>query len=84
MNQVPSGPVVRPPDVIHQTVADDSTYPNNPDLPVLVYRHALELPDRYPATAFEQVFGSHGWSGSWRGSAPPTPSTWMAEDRARS
>jgi uncharacterized protein YjlB len=66
MNQVPSGPVVQPSDVIHQVLVDDGTYPNNPEQPVLVYRRALVLPDRDPAAAFEQVFQTNGWTGSWR------------------
>ena len=39
--------------------------PNNPELPVIVYRQALGAGiDR--ATAFEATFARNGWQGSWR------------------
>ena len=46
---LPAGPVV----------------PNNPELPVIVYRQAVaEDGDR--ATAFEAAFKRNGWQGTWR------------------
>jgi uncharacterized protein YjlB len=46
--------------------ADDGRIPNNPDLPLLLYRKAAELPADDPARDFEVLFRRHGWGGSWR------------------
>jgi uncharacterized protein YjlB len=49
---------------------DDGTIPNNPALPLLVYRAALAEPgDR--VAAFEQMFGRNDWSGGWRNGIYP-------------
>jgi uncharacterized protein YjlB len=39
--------------------------PNNPTLPVLLYRHAPEFGD-HTAEAFEARFRQNGWQGMWR------------------
>ncbi len=39
--------------------------PNNRHLPLLVYRGVLTL-DADPASACEQRFAGHGWTGAWR------------------
>jgi uncharacterized protein YjlB len=45
--------------------ADDGVVPNNPALPLVVYRGALAANgDR--AGACEQMFARHGWPGAWR------------------
>ena len=49
-------------------LADDGTFPNNEDLPLLVCRDAvaLEGPDGDdPAAVFERVFARNGWGGAW-------------------
>ena len=43
----------------------DGEIPNNV-LPLLVYPAAVELSGADPAAAFERVFASNGWGGSWR------------------
>jgi uncharacterized protein YjlB len=44
---------------------DDGTVPNNPTLPLVLYRGALgEEGDL--ATRCEQMFEAHGWPGAWR------------------
>lgn len=40
-------------------------FPNSP-LPLIVYLHAVRLESHDPASIFEQVFESNGWSGTWR------------------
>ena len=47
--------------------ADDGETPNNPRLPLLVYRAAVEVRDAAdPAVPFERAFARHGWSDGWR------------------
>ena len=51
---------------------DDGETPNNPRLPLLVYRHALSLEgERDAAAPFERVFAAHGWSDGWRNGIHP-------------
>ncbi len=47
---------------------DDGVVPNNPALPALVYKSALDLADaRDPAAAIEKLFKTNGWGhGQWR------------------
>jgi uncharacterized protein YjlB len=47
--------------------ADDGSIPNNPRLPFLVYRRAIDLagtPD--PERVIEKTFARHGWGDMWR------------------
>jgi uncharacterized protein YjlB len=47
--------------------ADDGAIPNNPRLPFLLYRNAIDLsgtPD--PEEVIEKTFGQHGWGDMWR------------------
>jgi uncharacterized protein YjlB len=47
--------------------AGDGSVPNNPDLPFLLYRSAIDLtgtPD--PEAVIENVFGENGWGDMWR------------------
>jgi uncharacterized protein YjlB len=51
---------------------DDGETPNNPRLPLVVYRAAVNLvgaPD--PAVPFERAFARHGWSDGWRNGIYP-------------
>ena len=50
----------------------DGDIPNNA-LPLLVYPGAVDVSGADPAAAFERVFASHGWSGSWRNGIFPFP-----------
>jgi uncharacterized protein YjlB len=52
--------------------ADDGSIPNNPHLPFLLYRGAIDLagtPD--PETVIEKVFSRHGWGDLWRNGIYP-------------
>lgn len=44
---------------------DDGSIPNNPDLPVLVYRRAISAEDNL-ASAMKARFQKNGWTNSWR------------------
>jgi uncharacterized protein YjlB len=51
---------------------DDGSVPNNPRLPFLVYRGAIDLigtPD--PEDAIEKVFRENGWGDMWRNGIYP-------------
>src|ERR671915_328548 len=51
---------------------DGSSIPNNPSLPLLIYRSAIDLagtPD--PAEVIESVFGRNGWGDLWRNGIYP-------------
>lgn len=45
--------------------SDAGAIPNNPDLPVIHYRHAIELGNDPPA-AIEAVFAKNRWKPDWR------------------
>jgi uncharacterized protein YjlB len=46
--------------------ADDGETPNNPALPLLVYRGVVARDAADPAALFEKAFTRHGWGRSWR------------------
>jgi uncharacterized protein YjlB len=50
---------------------DDGTIPNNGRLPLLAYVGAVDLPDSDPPSAFEKLFTSNGWGGTWRNGVYP-------------
>jgi len=54
------------PQVKSVILEDDGRIPNNPLLPLLVYRGALQLPSREPALACEEVIGDNEWGNGWR------------------
>ena len=46
---------------------DDGRTPNNPALPLVLYRTPVMLPsDLDPAAVFEELFATNGWKDSWR------------------
>jgi len=57
---------VREPRVQRYLLRADGVFPNNEQLPLLVYQSAVTLPDDDPASVFEQLFGDNQWGGSWR------------------
>ncbi len=51
---------------------DDGRIPNNPRLPLVLYRDAIDLsgtPD--PEVLIEQTFAANGWGGLWRNGIYP-------------
>jgi len=51
--------------------ADAGDVPNNPALPLVLYRNALVDDGTDRASAFERLFTSHGWGGTWRNGMYP-------------
>lgn len=45
--------------------------PNNPNLPVIVYRNALSISGDDPAAIFESLFQRNGWPPQWRNGVYP-------------
>jgi uncharacterized protein YjlB len=60
----------RNPRIEEHWFADDGVVPNNPRLPLVIYRGALDTGPE-AATACEQLFAGNGWSGGWRGGVYP-------------
>ncbi len=46
---------------------DDGIFPNNAELPVLVFRSVLKLPVFFPAKHIIELFKSNGWENAWKG-----------------
>jgi uncharacterized protein YjlB len=54
--------------------ADDGTIPNNPNIPFVVYRSAVNLAGTAdPEIVIERVFAAAGWGDMWRNGIYPYP-----------
>lgn len=47
-------------------LTDDGTFPNNAELPLLIYQGAVRLPAADPASVYETLLDQNGWGGTWR------------------
>lgn len=47
---------------------DDGIFPNNANVPVLVYRSVLDLPFFFPSNHIVKLFKKNGWENSWKDS----------------
>ena len=63
----------KPRDPLTFLFQDDGSIPNNPSLPLLVYRDALALPSSGAEEAIERVFGANHWGEMWRNGIYPYP-----------
>ncbi len=53
------------PEIIKKLLKDDGTFPNS-QLPVLIYKNAVTLPEEHAATIIEDIFKKNNWTNSWR------------------
>jgi uncharacterized protein YjlB len=63
---------IKPTEPLTLMFADDGSIPNNPRLPLLLYRNAIDLagtPD--PEGVVERVFAQNGWGDMWRNGIYP-------------
>lgn len=58
-------------EVLEVPLAGDGEVPNNPDLPLLVYRRVLDPDACDPTPVFERLFTSNGWPAAWRDGVYP-------------
>src|SRR5690349_17171786 len=59
--------LVRPVTPQRYRFKDDGATPNNPSLPLLLYRRVIMLPKEFdPAAVIELLFARNGWKDSWR------------------
>ena len=69
---VPFRDCLHPAPVVEQhLLKDNGAIPNNPRLPLLIYRGVLRLPGDDPAAVCEQIFARWNWKGSWRNGIYP-------------
>ena len=60
----------RTPEIEEHWFADDGVVPNNPRLPLVVYRGVLDIGPGAAAVC-EMLFAGNGWSGGWHGGVYP-------------
>ena len=61
-----AGELCQPATVHAHQLRDDGLIPNNPNLPLLIYEGALNLPEHAAAEAVEDLVRVNEWGGSWR------------------
>lgn len=54
-----------PDQVISQVIPSNEDFPNNPFLPVVVYKN-IDVPANYTAQYFEKLFITNQWGNSWQ------------------
>lgn len=47
-------------------LSENGNFPNNPVLPVLLYKMVFDFSGPDPATEIESIFARNNWDGSWR------------------
>lgn len=45
---------------------ENGNFPNNPKLPVLLYKNVFDFKDKNPASTIEKVLAENNWGGLWR------------------
>ena len=71
-SDVPFRDCLHPAPIVEQhLLKDNGAIPNNPRLPLLIYRGALRFSGDDPAAVCEQIFARWNWKGSWRNGIYP-------------
>ena len=53
-------------EVVHQVIGDSGDIPNNDQLPLILYKNALEFTTDDPDDEFQKAFDANGWGNGWR------------------
>jgi uncharacterized protein YjlB len=65
---------MNPSSPITHTFADDGSIPNNPTLPLILYRGGIDLTGSpNPENVIEKAFAANGWGNMWRNGIFPYP-----------
>jgi uncharacterized protein YjlB len=51
--------------IYHELISSNGAFPNNDQLPVLLYKGVLELPDEDADKVVEKIFAINKWSNAW-------------------
>ncbi len=57
--------------VIKHSLGENESFPNNPELPLLIYLQALEIGDSYPEQYIEDLLDENNWKNAWRNGILP-------------
>lgn len=52
--------------IIAVTIQPDENFPNNPDLPVLIYKHIFDFSEEDSPVVVERILHGNNWGNSWR------------------
>ncbi|HYG49942.1 MAG TPA: cupin domain-containing protein [Flavobacteriales bacterium] len=52
----------------HYLIKDNGVFPNNKNLPVILYKSVFDLPFFRPGHFIKKTFASHNWTNSWKNS----------------
>ncbi|MFW5774346.1 MAG: hypothetical protein ACOCWD_06660 [Tangfeifania sp.] len=53
-------------EIITLHLKENGKFPNNPKLPVLLYKNVFDFSEGDPAAVIEKLFTENNWGGSWR------------------
>jgi uncharacterized protein YjlB len=53
-------------DIQHFILKEEGRFPNNPNLPVLIYRNILQLPVFFPGYRVQCIFEKNNWKNAWK------------------
>jgi uncharacterized protein YjlB len=53
-------------EMVTLSLTDNGNFPNNQELPVLVYKKVFDFTEGESAATIEKVFSENNWGGSWR------------------
>src|SRR4051812_31708376 len=58
--------IISDPAVIHHVLDENSGFPNNSSLPLLVYKGAFYFSENDAAKFIEEIFHQNNWKNTWR------------------